>query len=185
MQEKASWEQQPGEQAQSYEAALVYFKLGPQRTLKEVAALYGKSPSTIARWSKRDNWRERAQAFDAHRLKMQDVERRKVLEEAARTEAQTWFERLRLEREEEWETSRALLAKARQMLASPLEDTKWNWRDAGVLIDQAAKLVRLAAGESDEAQDESGTQRELTIRVEYADEPAARGADETDEAEEV
>ncbi len=166
----SSWEQQPEEQAHMYAAARVYFDLGPERSLRVVAQRCGHKAATVARWSARHNWVARARAYDEHHLTMQDRERRELLEQAAKTEAQKWLARLQEEREEEWETARALIARAREMLASPLEDTKWNWRDAGVLIEQAAKLVRLAAGEPDEEAEKSGEQT-LTVRVEYKDEP--------------
>jgi hypothetical protein len=169
MQTTPSWEQQPDEPAHCYEAARIYFDLGPRRSLRQAAQQCQHSPSALARWSARYHWVERARAYDAYRLKLEDEERKQILEEAARTEAQKWHERMSLEREEEWNTAQALLAKAREMLACPLEDTKWNWRDAGVLIDQAARLVRTAAG-TPEPDDDSPAPA-LTVRVEYAEEP--------------
>lgn len=180
----SSWEQLPDEKAHIYEAARVYFELGPRRTLREVARHCHRSPRTIAHWSGRFRWAERARAYDAYRLKLEDAERQKVLEHAARTEAQKWFERLREEREEEWRSAQALLAKAREMLACPLEDTKWNWRDAGVLIDQAAKLVRMAAGEPEDADDETSERGRLTVRVEYREPNGGSDADEVQQASE-
>jgi hypothetical protein len=128
----------------------------------------------VARWSARYNWQARAREYDAYRLRQEDEQRRRVLAEAARTERQKWQERLQCEREEEWQTAQALLARAREMLACPLEDTKWNWRDAAALITQAAKLVRLAAGEQDE-QDEQAGEHALTVRVEYVDDEEGAG----------
>jgi transposase len=165
-----SWEQQPDEPAHTYEAARTYFDLGPRRSLRQAAQQCQISQSTLTRWSARYGWVERARAYDAYRLKLEDEERKLILEEAARTEAQKWHERMSLEREEEWHTAQALLAKAREMLSRPLEDTKWNWRDAGVMIDQAARLVRTAAGPP-EPEDEDTPAPALTVRVEYAEEP--------------
>jgi hypothetical protein len=161
------WEQQADEPAYVYEVARVYFEDGPRRSLKAAASACNRHPSTVARWSARYDWQTRARAYDAYRLKQEDEQRRLVLEEASRTEAQKWKERLKWEREEEWQTAQALIARAREMLACPLEDTRWNWRDAAALITQAAKLVRLAAGEQIE-QDETD-ERGLTVRVEYVD----------------
>jgi hypothetical protein len=164
----ASWERQPDEQPHVYEAAQWYFDMGPHRSLRKVADHFGYNRSTVQRWSVRHHWQERARDYDAHLVQVKDNERRAVLEEAARTEAHKWNERLQLEREEEWKTAQALLAKAREMLACSLEETKWNWRDAVVMIDQAAKLVRIAAGTTDE--DDGEAHNALTIRVEYAGE---------------
>lgn len=163
---EATWEQQPDEPAQIYAVARAYFDLGPNRSLKQVAQETGHKERTVERWSARYRWRVRAKAYDAYRLQVEDSERRRVLEELARTEADKWGQRLRVEREEEWHTAQALLAKAREMLACPLEETKWNWRDASALIDQAARLVRTAASES-ELPDLDADEPGLTVRVEY------------------
>ncbi len=169
---QSTWEKQPDEKTHIYEAARIYFEMGPGRSLQAVAAQCRRHPSTVARWSTRHGWAARARAYDSYRLKAEDDERRRWLAEADRTEAQRWRERLQSKREEEWETSQALIAKAREMLACSLEDTKWNWRDAAALINQAAQLVRMAAGEAEQAEESSGTERALLVRVEYvAEEP--------------
>lgn len=187
------WEQQPDEAQHIYAAARAYFDLGPARSQQAVARQVHKSRSTIARWSARHNWAARARAYDEQRLQMEEARRQGMLETVAQTEARLeqaqarpqgwhmsapsaarqWGERLRQAREEEWQTTRALLARAREMLACPLEDAKWNWRDAAALIDQAAKLVRQVAGEALDAEvGQAGPG--LTVRVEYADDGEVR-----------
>jgi hypothetical protein len=163
----APWEQQPDEAAHIYEVARIYFDLGPRRSYQATADRCTYSAATIGRWARRHQWRARARSYDAYRLKLEDNERQRVLAAATRTEAQKWQERLQLKREQEWQTAQELIGKAREMLASPLEDAKWNWRDAGVLIDQAARLVRLAAGEIAAESEEAGGEHTLTVRVEY------------------
>jgi hypothetical protein len=180
--ENTSWEQRPDEPTQAYELARIYFDLGPKRSLRAVAKQSRKSISTVTKWSARYEWTVRARAYDAYRLRLEDAARKRVLAEAAQTEAQKWGERLRLEREEEWQTAQALLAKAREMLASPLEDNKWNWRDAGVMIEQAAKLVRIAAGDEQDNEDDAGS-KGLTVRVQYVDEAAGSSEEVQDDAQ--
>lgn len=164
------WEQQPGEAARMYKAARMYFDLGPKRSQSAVAQHCCASVSTIGRWASRHNWKARAEAYDTYRLQVEDAERRRVLEEVAKMEAQKWFERVMLQREEEWEIARALLTRVRKMLASPIEDVKWDWREASRLIDQASRLVRVAGGEVAAMTVETPEERELTVRVEYVNE---------------
>jgi hypothetical protein len=180
--ENTSWEQRQDEPTQAYELARIYFDLGPKRTLRTVAKQSKKSISTVAKWSTRYEWAARARAYDVYRLRLEDAARKRVLADAAQTEAQKWGERLRLEREEEWQTAQALLAKAREMLASPLEDNKWNWRDAGIMIEQAAKLVRVAAGDEQDDEDDTGS-KGLTVRVQYVDEAAGSSEEVQDDAQ--
>jgi HrpA-like RNA helicase len=153
-----------------YEAARVYFELGPKRSLKAVAIQCQKHPSTVARWSSRHNWQARAQAYDDYRLMEKDEERQRVLEEVERAETRTWQERRQVGREEEWQAAYGLLAKAREMLACPLEDARWNWRDAAAMINQAAKLVRMVEARAEEQSKQDDSERVMTVRVEYADE---------------
>lgn len=172
MQIPSSWEQQPGEKDYVYEAACIYFEMGPGRSLKAVAARCQRHPATLAKWSAQYRWVARARAYDGYRLQREDEQRQRVLEAANQTEAQQWRERLLWKREQEWETSQALLAKAREMLACPLEDAKWNWRDAAALIHQAARLVQMAADAGSEQAADAGD--ELTVRVEYVDREAGQ-----------
>jgi hypothetical protein len=181
MQQAYAWERQSDETAAMYAAARVYFELGPRRTLRAVAEQCTRSRSTIQRWSSRHQWVARARAYDEYRLAQEDAARRRVLAQATQTEARKWAERLAQEREDEWESSRALLEKAREMLASPLEDTKWNWRDAGALIKQAADLVRLAAGGVD--LEGGATGETVTVRVEYATDDAEEEREQHDATE--
>lgn len=71
---KVSYERQEGESKQAYEAFTVYRNLGITRSLKEVANQLGKHRSLIERWSKNNNWVDRAQVFD------DEMDRRAILQ---------------------------------------------------------------------------------------------------------
>jgi hypothetical protein len=58
------WDKLPGESAQSFEAFTVYRDLGAERSLKKVAQQLGKSGTLIDRWSARDAWVVRVDAWD-------------------------------------------------------------------------------------------------------------------------
>lgn len=53
------------ESTESYAAFLVYLTMGADRSLAKVGRECGKQTSLIERWSKRDDWVSRAQAYDA------------------------------------------------------------------------------------------------------------------------
>lgn len=56
---------QPGETSLAYQAFEVYRDMGPGRTLARVSAVLGKSEAFLSRWSFRNGWVSRAEAFDA------------------------------------------------------------------------------------------------------------------------
>jgi hypothetical protein len=147
------WERQPGEKARAYEAAKLYFELGAARSLAAVGQKLGKSKALMERWSVRWNWTERAAAYDRHIDRLEQEARLRTLA----TEAERWAQRQTEQREQEWQTSRALLERARQMLAHPLYETveqdgrtivkpvRWSLRDVAAFLELFSKLGRRAA----------------------------------------
>jgi hypothetical protein len=69
------WERQPTDTDCSWPAFEIYRRLGTARNLAKVARQVGKVPQLIERWARRDNWRERAQAWDRHSTRLADAER--------------------------------------------------------------------------------------------------------------
>ncbi len=59
-----SWERQPGESAQAYEAFKIYCELGEERSTRAVGQKCIKSVSLILRWSSKWNWVDRARDYD-------------------------------------------------------------------------------------------------------------------------
>ncbi len=162
------WLQQPGESSRLYAHAKVYFELGPQRSLQQAAQLEGVSKSLMYRSSSIFRWVERAQAYDRHLEEIRQGVREQALTQHEAEESQLWLRRLRDGRESEWALAQALLARVREMVATPLEEVRWSQQDIARLSDLAARLSRQAAGEALE-QHEQGEQSEagLHVRVEY------------------
>lgn len=147
------WERQPGESARAYEAARLYFEMGPGRSLVAVGQKVGKSRGLIERWSARWSWRERAAGYDHHMAMTEMEARRRAIAE----DAERWAHRQSELREQEWETSRALIRRAQEMLAFPLvtliedegstiiQPARWSLRDVATFCELASKLARTAA----------------------------------------
>jgi hypothetical protein len=148
------WERQPGESSRAYEAARLYFEMGPGRSLVAVGQKVGKSRGLIERWSARWNWRERAAGYDRHLAAIEMDARRQAFAE----EAERWAQRQADLREQEWEASRALLQRAHDMLAHPLtvmasdeegrtlhQPARWSMKDVATFYELAFKLARSAA----------------------------------------
>ncbi|MBQ8331120.1 MAG: hypothetical protein IJX94_01305 [Clostridia bacterium] len=71
-----SWERQPKESVQAYEAFSLYLELGYKRTVRKVAQDLNKSLSLIGGWSSTWNWQQRSADYDAE-LKRQEFEEAK------------------------------------------------------------------------------------------------------------
>lgn len=60
-----SWERQPKESVQAYEAFYKYLQMGAERTLRKVEQELNKSHALIGRWSSAWNWQKRSADYDA------------------------------------------------------------------------------------------------------------------------
>ena len=128
------WEQQPKESAKAFEAFALYRDLGPaERSVREVARRLGKSATLIAKWSSRDEWVERAQAWDAE----QDRVRREAMQEEAKRMG-----------ERHARLARRVLELAAQKI-DQLDPSDLPVHQLARLMAEAAKLERLALGEPD------------------------------------
>lgn len=58
------WERLSGESAPAFAAFVRYRDLGPERSLAKVARELGKSTTLVERWSARDHWVARVEAWD-------------------------------------------------------------------------------------------------------------------------
>jgi RNA-splicing ligase RtcB len=104
--------------------------------------------------------------------RIQQREREKALVASAQEDAQRWAQRMREGCEVEWEVSQSLVSRVREMLATPLEDTRWSPRDVATYSDLASRLSRQAVHEMiDTVEADDG--QTMTIRVEYCDLPIA------------
>ena len=157
-----------GESLRANQALCDYARMGEGRSLRKLHQRYvlqtannpltGIRPptaslATLGTWSMRFDWPARADRND--RLAAQEAEA-------------AWRERREEEREEEWQLTRALFRRARDMLDYPLvveveqadgtkiqRPTNWRMADAARFIELAAKLARLAAHMSDDDPTES------------------------------
>src|SRR5262249_30249484 len=116
------WERRPGESARAFEAAGLYFELGPARSIDAVARALGgqqgsrkRAAGHINRWASEFEGAARARAFDAD----QDAIRREAADRATAAEAATWARRRQALREHAWMDAQALRAKAAEMLQVP------------------------------------------------------------------
>lgn len=78
------WQRRPGETARQYQGFVAYRALGPDRTLSEAARRLGVSVSLVKRWSSRNQWRLRAELWDAHERDQAEEEARTARERAYR-----------------------------------------------------------------------------------------------------
>lgn len=168
------WEQHDGEDATAYEAARIYCALGGKRTYAEVARQTGRHVSTIQRYARRYGWKERARAYDAHVREARQPQQQEPPEPqppqephgSPVAEVRRWLQRLREGRECEWKVSQELLARVREMLAAPLDETRWTPKDVATYSALAAQLLRQAASEVIEhTGDDQG--EEILVRVVY------------------
>ena len=173
--DRCAWKQQPGESVRAYQAALAYFRMGMGRSTAALAKHLDKDRGYIQRLSARYRWAERAQEYDAEYCERDPETREAVVREAAEAEAEKWLARVRVAREEEWEVSRDLVAKAREMLSQPLEQTKWSLRDAAKFLELASKLTELATKQYGEEAGGVRSGGDMTVRVEYVDEVGEDG----------
>lgn len=155
-----TWRQRKNESAKAYEAAKLYFELGAERGIEEVARRLHKSRTIIARWSSRHAWVERARDYDAHIAVIQQIAIDKVRE----TEARKWAERESQIKEDGWELFLACKKKAQEMLLFPvsrkqiaqdgkqtvIEPAEWNFNTARLMADTAVKIGRLTVDLSTE-----------------------------------
>ena len=71
-----SWERQPGETVQAFEACDLYCKSGDERSIRKVAQKLGKSQQLLSRWSSKWNWQSRSRDYD-NEIKRKEVQAQK------------------------------------------------------------------------------------------------------------
>lgn len=83
------WERLPGESSRAYSVFCEYRDLGPERSLDKLKQKLNKSrtKSTLARWSGKYKWVERAKAYDDYIEKKKRREHEKAILEMAERHA--------------------------------------------------------------------------------------------------
>jgi hypothetical protein len=129
------WARLPCESARAYEAADVYFSLGPGRSVTKVARELSKSVGLCQRWSSRHRWVDRAAAWDARAVGLQ----------RERDDVERW-ERRREMLERHARLGRRMTGAAEGRLAD-LDTTALTAADVVRLADAGSRLERLSRGE--------------------------------------
>lgn len=76
-----SWERQPKESAQAYEAFNLYLKMGTERSCRKVARELSKSDTIIRRWSSAWSWQKRVRDYDTELARIEFAEAKKAAKE--------------------------------------------------------------------------------------------------------
>lgn len=83
-----AWDKQPGESAPAYAAFRAYLLQGGERSTRKVAQELAKSRTLIGKWSTKNRWVARVDAFEAEAAKRQDEAALDVLAERAARQAE-------------------------------------------------------------------------------------------------
>ena len=136
------WERQQNETSKAYEAFCIYRDMGTQRSLSKVAEKQQKSGSLIGRWSRENEWVERAAKWD-------DEQERIEREIAQREQAKE----IREMRKRHADLAKAMLIKSAKALAR-IPDDEVKPGDVSRMVDVAAKLERISRGDVGEVIEE-------------------------------
>ena len=143
-QEPKPWERQPGEDTGTFALARVYFNLGPDRTLKALSQETSHDKTLLERWSTRDRWAERAQAYDDWRFDVAQEERAQRRDRRV----QLWESRQDDLRERQWRLAEALFAVADRGLEEHVREGQKEYPIGELLaiLGRASEMARFAAG---------------------------------------
>jgi hypothetical protein len=78
------WDRQPGEGARAFEAFEAYRRMGPGRSLRNVARLLHKSAPLMQRWSRLHHWVARVEAWDRYAGKVVVISEARALRSRAK-----------------------------------------------------------------------------------------------------
>jgi hypothetical protein len=137
------WERLSEEGDATYLAFRCYLEQAPPRSIKAVAGLLQRSPSTIYKHSRRYRWQERAEAWDRAQA---EVEAEAVLSEKARIVR----DRLRLLSKALELGELRLDAVLEEVQTGVGEDARPDLKATTYLIDRALHYERLVLGEATE-----------------------------------
>lgn len=83
-----SWERQPKESVQAYEAFSLYLKMGAERSLRKVEQELNKSHALIGRWSSTWSWQKRSRDHDAELQRTEFAEEQKNIKKMQQRQIQ-------------------------------------------------------------------------------------------------
>lgn len=131
--EAKPWERQDGETNKQFEAFVVYRDM-ENRSLRKVAAHFGKSGALIDRWSSKNNWVDRSAAWD---------------NEKDRIARQEQIKEIRKMRERHAKGATVMFAKALEGLKN-LKPDELTAKDIVAMFAESTKTERISRGDSGE-----------------------------------
>ena len=87
--DEKSWERQPRESIQAFEAFDLYCQMGADRSIRRVAKELSKSETLIKRWSSTWSWQKRSRDYDNELKRQEFEEQRKSLKKMQQRQIQT------------------------------------------------------------------------------------------------
>lgn len=84
-----SWERQPKESKQAYEAFYLYLQMGDARTLRKVAQDLNKSLTLIGGWSSTWSWQKRSRDYDNELRRKEFEAKQKAFDKMQERQIQT------------------------------------------------------------------------------------------------
>lgn len=84
-----SWERQPKESSQAFEAFNLYLRMGEHRSLRRVAQELGKSSTLISRWSSAWSWQARVRDYENELKRVEFEEELKQAKNMRKRQIQT------------------------------------------------------------------------------------------------
>lgn len=150
------WDQMPREGSKAYTAFRMYLEGGGQRSVAAVARELRKSEGLLRRWKRQWSWSERVAAWDDHLLKESNAAWRDATRAAP--------DAIREMNERHAKMAVALQTKALQRLGQ-LDAQELDARGVLAFLMEAAKLERLARGESMDAQAENVIEQEVVVNL--------------------
>lgn len=160
---KPTWHRQPSESILVYEMFLCWLELGSQRSNDAVLKRFPDHElADIAKVRHYWRWTRRGTDYDDHLIRVQQ----QAIEKALTDEAVIWAQRRSQFREREFKLAEGLMARAEEMINTPLYETtinkveningqevavdvtmmptKWNLRDATEFFKTASQTMRLS-----------------------------------------
>lgn len=84
-----SWERQPEESMQAYEAFYLYLQMGEKRNLRKVCQELAKSYTLISRWSSTWNWQQRSRDYDTDLKRQEFIATQQEIKKMQKRQIQT------------------------------------------------------------------------------------------------
>jgi hypothetical protein len=125
------WERLEDESNPAWEAFMHYRDLGLGRSLARVASALGKSTTLIERWSARDGWIARCEAWDREQDRLWHLQQQQSRKEMS---------------DRHVKVARAFMGKVVKRL-NDLKPEELSPKDLSTWLETAAKVERLALGE--------------------------------------